>query len=65
MYLMISFSKFRRIINARYNQISDKYRPLCSAIWQRTLARSLYQRLCRGEFTEQQFLDKWKIKKSS
>ena len=60
---MLSYRKFRRIINARYVEhtpnVFKRFEAPCVTEWRKCLSRSLYVRYSRGEFTTKQFLDKW------
>ncbi len=60
---MLSYRKFRRIINARYvahtSNVFKWFEAPCVTEWRKCLTRALYIRYTRGDFTTEQFLDKW------
>jgi hypothetical protein len=59
----LSFRKFRRIINKRYvphtSNVFKWWENPCETEWRKGLARALYVRYTRGEFSTKAFLDKW------
>jgi hypothetical protein len=60
---MLSYRKFRRIINKRYvprtSNVFKWFEAPCVTEWRKGLTRALYRSYTSGKFTTKQFLDKW------